>query len=175
MTEQPKETPKYELIAGIVSGPESVQDLKKHLDEGYRPDPVLMPTGRPNVVDGIGAIYHLIKLPTDPHEAEAALVEYSNSQPSYLWTHIEGVKAILHKQEMALKERIILEEHPVPADDEVAFIIEVANKEEDMKAAYEKGYRVIPDKVYQKSTVMRLMKANMKPEKPAEEPVKPDG
>jgi len=30
------------------------------LVEGWVADPVLMPTGRPNVVEGVGAIYHLV-------------------------------------------------------------------------------------------------------------------
>ena len=40
---------------------------QSHLDavaellvEGWVPDPVLMPRGRPNVVEGVGAIYHLV-------------------------------------------------------------------------------------------------------------------
>ena len=31
------------------------------LQSGWVPDPVLMPSGRPNVVEGVGAIYHLVK------------------------------------------------------------------------------------------------------------------
>ncbi len=30
------------------------------LAEGWVPDPVLMPTGRPNIVEGMGAVYHLV-------------------------------------------------------------------------------------------------------------------
>ncbi len=40
---------------------EALRILADSLTDGYVPDPVLMPTGRPNVIEGIGAIYHLVK------------------------------------------------------------------------------------------------------------------
>jgi len=30
------------------------------LKEGWIVDPALMPTGRPNIIDGVGAVYHLV-------------------------------------------------------------------------------------------------------------------
>lgn len=157
------EETKIKQISGIVIGPESVTDLQKHLDEGYRPDPVLMPTGRPNVVEGVGAIYHLIKLPEDKAKALEALIEYFRSQPATDWGMLVAKEAVVDKLEAHILEARLLAENPLPVPEEVAYIIEVPNREEDMKAAYDKGYRVVPDKIYQKTTVMRLMAKNLKP------------
>jgi hypothetical protein len=38
-----------------------VKALQLGLEAGWIPDPILMPTGRPNIIDGMGAIYHLVK------------------------------------------------------------------------------------------------------------------
>ena len=39
--------------------------LSDFLTTGWVPDPVLMPIGRPNVVEGVGAIYHFVKGSTE--------------------------------------------------------------------------------------------------------------
>jgi hypothetical protein len=44
-----------------VTNEASLLELAKLFEADYIPDPVLMPSGRPNVVEGIGAIYHLVK------------------------------------------------------------------------------------------------------------------
>ena len=36
-------------------------DLITFISNGWIPDPVLMPTGRPNICEGLGMTYHLVK------------------------------------------------------------------------------------------------------------------
>lgn len=45
----------------IILVKDHVAELEGFLAAGWVPDPVLMPSGRPNVVEGVGAIYHLVK------------------------------------------------------------------------------------------------------------------
>jgi hypothetical protein len=141
----------------------NTEDLDRLFKEGWKLDPFLMPTGRPNVVEGRGAIYHLIKLPDDKAKATEELIEYFKSQPATDWGLLVAKEVMVDKMEVHLLETKLLAETPMPVPEEVAYIIEVQNKEEDMKAAYDKGYRVVPDKIYQKTTVMRLMAKNLKP------------
>ncbi len=44
----------------LVVGQEQLDIITALLKEGWVPDPVLMPSGRPNVVEGVGAVYHLV-------------------------------------------------------------------------------------------------------------------
>jgi hypothetical protein len=50
-----------EFLCLIVNGVPHAWMLEASLRIGWVPDPVLMPSGRPNVVEGVGAIYHLVK------------------------------------------------------------------------------------------------------------------
>ena len=45
----------------MVEGQSHLEAVTELLVEDWVPDPVLMPTGRPNIVEGIGAIYHLVR------------------------------------------------------------------------------------------------------------------
>lgn len=89
--------------------------LENLIKDGWKPDPVWMPTGRPNIAEGM-MIYHLIKYAPE-------------------------------------------EEKPAQPTDEIVSVVEVANAEGIQEEYYNKGYRIIPDKIYQKTSVMKLVKA----------------
>lgn len=61
-----------------VSTKDEASSLDTDLREGWVTDPVLMPTGRPNIVEGLAAIYHLIKY---TKEEVAAMVEEKDKKP----------------------------------------------------------------------------------------------
>lgn len=169
MSEQPKEAPKYELKTGVIAGPESSDQFQKLVDGGWRPDPVLMPTGRPNVVEGIGAIYHLIKLPEDREQARQALLDYYNSQPTREWEHVTGIDSLIHKREMEIKQAIINADHPLPAPAEEDVILETTfvPKGTDQASFIEKGFFVAhKDHISAGGTWMSRMGNRPKPKEP---------
>lgn len=44
----------------LVQGQAHLEAVSALLVEGWVPDPVLMSSGRPNIIEGIGAVYHLV-------------------------------------------------------------------------------------------------------------------
>lgn len=44
----------------LVQGQAHLDAVSVLLVEGWVPDPVLMPSGRPNIIEGVGAVYHLV-------------------------------------------------------------------------------------------------------------------
>lgn len=139
--------------------------LQQVLNEGWRPDPVLMPTGRPNIIEGKGAEYHLIRLPEDRDKAEEELLAYFQSQPSSRFSVIEAKHQVLLKAEVQAAEAILKEANPLMGvPEEINFTVEVPNSEEAQRPYFERGYRVMSDKIYQKTSVMKLL---VKPKPPA--------
>jgi hypothetical protein len=182
MSETKLETPKYELKAVWVSGfsvyragendtTSKVAEIEKLLIEGWRGDPVLMPTGRPNIVEGRGAIYHLIKLPADPDEALKALTKYSDSHPTRAWNYLMGVNDLMHKMEMGRKQIEIASEYPILATESEDVILStqyVENDAEKQKPWTDKGYFVAhKDHIGAKGTTFSLMGKRPKPQEPA--------
>jgi hypothetical protein len=104
-------------------GEPDLDELLTSINNGFIPDPIFMPTNRPNITNEF-MIYHLIK--------------YSEEEL---------------KQMEAEKVKL----QPTPAE-EIEFTVNVDHSPERQKPWYDQGYRIIPDKIYQKEVIMKKIK-----------------
>ena len=105
------------------AGSTETKEFDTAVFEGWEPDPVWMPTNRPNIADNF-LVYHLI------------------------WYTEEEKKAIADAK---------FAPNPIQME-EVLFTVAVANNPDSQKEWFDKGYRIIPDKIYQKEVIMKLVK-----------------
>jgi len=124
-----------------VSTKEEASSLDADLKNGWVLDPVLMPTGRPNIVEGLGAIYHLAKF-ADSAERE---------------TYIHRFDAPPAPLQQPVEEEVILGS------------VSVENTEEAQAPWRQKGYFILhKDHIGQRATVMSLLGPRPKPAPPQE-------
>jgi hypothetical protein len=142
--------------------------LQAFIDAGYRPDPVLMPTGRPNVVEGVGAIYHLIKLPEDKAKATEELIDYFRSQPATDWAMLAMKQAVVDKIEAHILELRLAAENPLPLPEEDVILGTVyVEHGKDQTELKNQGYFVAhKDHITAKGTIMSQMGKRPKPVSP---------